>query len=44
MAMVVAGYFLFPILMLIAGGLLLLALMLLVGAAIEQRRADRKVQ
>jgi hypothetical protein len=39
-AIVVAGYFLFPILVVIAGALLLLALMLFIGAAIERRRAD----
>ena len=44
MAIVVAGYFLFPMLILIAGGLLLLAMMLLIGASIERRRADREVQ
>jgi uncharacterized membrane protein len=37
-AVIVAGYFLFPVLGVIAGGLLLISLLLMIGAAIERRR------
>lgn len=37
MAVVVAGYLVFPIAGLIAGGLLVVALLMLAGAAIERR-------
>jgi hypothetical protein len=37
-AILVAGYFVFPVLALVAAALLLIALMLLAGAAIERRR------
>ena len=41
-AILVAGYFLFPVLALLAAGLLLIALMLFVGALVERRRASRE--
>ncbi len=43
-AIVVAGYFLFPVLMLVAGALMLIAVILLLGAAVERRRSDRGVR
>ena len=41
-AILVAGYFLFPVFALAAAGLLLIALMLLAGAATERRRSARE--
>ena len=42
MAILVAGYFLFPILALLAAGLLVIALMLLAGALVERRSATKE--
>jgi ABC-type Na+ efflux pump permease subunit len=41
-AILVVGYFLFPILALVASGLLFIALLLLIASGFERRRANRE--